>query len=148
MTHQLPPLVLIDGGASTVPANVTSALRRWGVSRNRVVGGANAVSYQLFSGLSTLAPATRLFGADRYATSVPVNSAAFPDASDAYLAAGSSFAGGLTGGAVAGAKVSPMFLVRSICVPQAAIGQIVTWGVTSVSVLGGTAAIGSGAQTV
>jgi putative cell wall-binding protein len=111
-----------------------------------VVGGSHAVSDQLFSELSTLAPATKLFGADRYATSVAVNSAAFPDASDSYLAAGSSFADGLTGGAVAAAKGSPMFLVRSTCVPQAAIGQIVTWGVTSVTVLGGTAAIGSGAQ--
>lgn len=146
--HTKSPLLLIDGGATTVQANIAAALTKWGVSKITVVGGTGAISDQLFSALNGIAPATRVSGSDRFATSVAVNVAAFPNATGAYVATGSSYADGLTGGAVAGAKGSPMLLSQDSCVPQGAIGQIVNWGVTSVTLLGGTEALGSGAQSL
>ena len=146
--HTKSPLLLIDGGATAVPADIAAALKNWGVSKITVVGGTGAISDQLFSALNAIAPATRVSGSDRYATSVAVNAAAFSSVSRAYIATGSSYADGLTGGAVAGATGSPMLLSEGNCVTQSAIGQIVTWGVTSVTLLGGTAAIGSGAQAL
>ncbi len=142
------PLVLIDGGASVVPADIAAALKRWGVSKITVVGGVDAISDQLLAGLNAIAPATRVSGTDRYATSVAINAAAFSSAAGAYIATGSNYADGLTGGAVAGAKGNPMFLSPGSCVPQGAIGQIVTWGATSLTLLGGTAALGPGAQAL
>jgi putative cell wall-binding protein len=146
--HTRSPLVLIDGGADAIPADIAAALQRWGVSKITVVGGVNAISDQLLSALNAIAPATRVSGPDRYATSVAINAAAFPSAAKAYIATGSNYADGLTGGAVAGAQGDPMFLAQGSCVPQGAIGQIVNWSSTSITLLGGIAALDAGVETL
>lgn len=76
-----------------------------------IAGGPNTVSNAVLSELSKIAPTTRVFGTDRYATSVKVNDLFFKDAKNVFLANGLDYPDALTVGAAAGSADVPLYLV-------------------------------------
>lgn len=142
------PLLLVDGSQNSVSSQAAAALTGWGVKTLVVVGGSSAISDQLFASLNAIAPATRVAGPDRYSTSAAVNAIAFPAPTSVYIATGDSFADGLTGGAVAGARGAPMLLAPGTCVPQGAMSQIFAWRTSSLTLLGGTSALEAGVESL
>lgn len=141
------PLLLINGTSPTVPPAIADALARWGVTQVTVIGGNQAISDGLLAAIEALPniTATRISGVDRYSTSIAVNrGAAFGTFGGGYVATGTTFADGLTGGAVAGRDGKPLYLTPASCVPQDVITDLHTASATSLTLLGGLQALGSG----
>ena len=104
--------------------------------RNDVAAAITARGYQPAFTL------TRLSGADRFATAAAVAKATFPTATAAYLARGDDFADALAANYLAGHGTVPVLLASRTTVPQATLDALTALGVTSVRLLGGTAALG------
>jgi putative cell wall-binding protein len=85
----------------------------------------------------------RVFGADRFATAAAVAKATFPSAGAAYLARGDDFADALAANYLAGHGSVPVLLSSRTAVPQVTLDALSSLGVTSVRLLGGTAALGT-----
>jgi putative cell wall-binding protein len=140
------PVLLVDGLTAAVPAALSAALQRWGVSNLTLVGGTGVISAALEEQLRTTVPGiasiTRLSGADRFATSAAVNAAVFGSATSGYVSNGYAFPDSLGGGAVAGRNAAPLYLAKSGCLPQAAIAHFQQAGETHLTLLGGTGALG------
>jgi putative cell wall-binding protein len=87
-------------------------------------------------------PVDRVFGPDRYATSVAVSVDAFdPGVPYLFLTTGENYPDGLAAGAIAGAAHVPVLLTHKTCVPQAVADEITRLGPGQVYVLGGTGAV-------
>ncbi|WP_349899493.1 cell wall-binding repeat-containing protein [Parafrigoribacterium soli] len=141
------PLLLADGSAGTVPPALAAALARWGVTQVALIGGPEVMSAQFEAALKSLPggiAVTRISGTDRYGTSSAINTTVFPAATSGYVATGNAYADGLTGGALAGRDGRPLYLAPSSCVPLATLTQLVSAHATSLTLLGGTEALGSG----
>ena len=91
--------------------------------------------------LKTIAPVIRLGGADRFVTSLKVNSNAFTASAHVYLATGYDFPDGLTGATLAGMQSAPIFLVKTNCVPSYMVAKIASMGANRITLLGGPAAL-------
>jgi putative cell wall-binding protein len=138
------PLLLVDGTASTISATLSDALQQWGVTQVVVVGGTTVMTPQFQAALGTIpgvTSVTRLSGIDRYSTSVAVNAATFPHATGAFIATGTVFPDGLSGGALAGREGKPMYLVPGTCVQSDALNDLVASGPIPVTFIGGTSAL-------
>lgn len=87
--------------------------------------------------------ASRLAGSDRYSTSVAISNAAFPDggASVAYLATGSNFPDALSAAPAATVEGGPLLLSMPDRLPEVVAAELVRLGVSTVVVVGGTAAL-------
>lgn len=137
------PLLLVNGTDSSVAPALSTALQQWGVTRVSLIGGTSVVTPEFEAALRTVpgvTSVTRIAGTDRYATSAAVNAAVFPNATTgAYLAAGTAFPDGLSGGALAGKETKPLYLVPGSCVPAATFDQLVHAGAAPVTLIGGTA---------
>lgn len=145
------PVILLDGLASNIPAATSQALQRWGVTQLTVIGGTSAITTALQQKLAAIpgvVSVTRISGSDRFATSLAVNAALYPAATKGYVASAVAFADGLAGGAVAGRDSAPLYLAQPTCVPTGVIGHVLTAKVTSLGLLGGTAALGTGVGTL
>ncbi|WP_350347325.1 cell wall-binding repeat-containing protein [Agromyces sp. G08B096] len=140
------PLLLTDPGY--VPAATTAELQRLKPSSIVLVGGPAAVSPAVQSELSKLAPVTRIAGADRYETAKLVAQRAFGSATTAYLATGMDFPDALSASAAAGAQRVPVLLTNGAlpAVDPVTITTLRTLGITSVKLVGGTAAISAGVE--
>ncbi|WP_150306522.1 cell wall-binding repeat-containing protein [Planctomonas psychrotolerans] len=106
------PLLLTLPGE--LPASVLAELRRLRPAAIVVVGGTASVSDAVYSQLTTLAPTTtRVWGADRYATSRAVIEHAFGASrvGRVYLATGRNFPDALSASAAAGAQSGAVLLV-------------------------------------
>lgn len=131
------PVVLVDGLGGSVDDATLALLRGLGVAEVRIAGGSGVISSGIESSLEAASiTVERYAGADRYATSVAINTV-FPTTANAYIATGAAFPDALTGAAAAGAAGDPLYLAAQSCVPSgvrsAALGQ----GVTSLTLLGG-----------
>ncbi len=149
--HQDAPLVLIDPSRATVSAELAGALKSWGATSVTIVGGSAAISDRFADavrGLPGVASVNRVAGGDRYSTSIAVNKSAFPTVAAGYLATGVTYADGLVGGAVAGRNGQPLYLAPTDCLPQGLLPQLQTAGTTSITLLGGQAALGSGVSAL
>lgn len=142
------PIVLVPGRASSVDVATLELLRELGVTRIFVVGGEGAVSAGVASSLRTVAPVTRLSGADRLATAQAVNREAFNDADTVYLAYAFNFPDALGGGVLATVKPGPLFTVPGTCVPSAVIAEIQRIGASKVVLLGGSGVLNSNVATL
>ncbi|WP_349904900.1 cell wall-binding repeat-containing protein [Parafrigoribacterium humi] len=145
--RQNAPLVLADGTAGAVPASLAAALARWGVTEVTLIGGPEALSSAFEASLKALPggiTVTRISGTDRYGTSSAINASVFPAAAAGYVATGNTYADGLTGGALAGRSGMPLYLAPSTCVPSAVLSQFASAHTKSVTLLGGTQALGAG----
>ena len=136
------PVVLVDGRAGQLDAATLATLGALNVTGVRIAGGTGVVSAGVASSLTAASLAvTRYGGADRYATSVALNQAAFGMRANAFVATGALFPDALSGAAAAGAAGDPLYLSRSHCVPSQVRGALMAHGVTSLTLLGGPGAL-------
>jgi putative cell wall-binding protein len=141
------PVLLVQKGS--VPAATLAELTRLAPKKITVLGGAAAVSDAVVTALKAITPTVeRWSGADRYATSVAVSSKAFSTATRVLVATGEQFADALAGAAVAAGAPGPMLLSTPGCVPASVAAEIARLGATSVTLLGGTSALGAGVASL
>lgn len=141
------PVVLVDGSSSGVPSTTRNLLSDLGVRNVYVAGGTAVVSNGILSTLrrySFIDSATRLAGADRYATSMAITQEIFSDTNaGGYFAVGTGYADALAGAALAGGAGEPLYIVPPNCVPRAVLTHMKATGVERVRLLGGTAVLSS-----
>ncbi len=91
---------------------------------------------------------TRLFGADRYATSVEISRWAYPSgASVAYVAAGGGFPDALAGSAAAATRGGPLLLVATDTVPAVVRDELNRLSPAEIVVLGGPGVVSDAVVT-
>ncbi|BAU33102.1 cell wall-binding repeat-containing protein [Microcella alkaliphila] len=138
------PVVLVPGTASTVDSATRSLLTRMRISQIYVAGGTGVVSGGVVTSLRTVAPVTRLAGADRFATSLAINKQAVRgSASDALVTYGLNFPDALAGSVLAGVRGAPMYIAPTTCVPRDMIAHMRSLSVGRVTLLGGSGVLSS-----
>ncbi|GAC1315531.1 MAG: hypothetical protein NVSMB12_11340 [Acidimicrobiales bacterium] len=140
--------VLLTRTAS-VPDATVSELRRLGVARIVVVGGAQAVSDATFLAVAAAvpsAPMSRVAGADRFATAAAVAGAGSATPSVIYLATGQDYPDALSAAAAAGGQ-GPVLLAGAGALPAATLGALQGFTTDQLIVVGGVNAISSGAES-
>jgi cell wall-associated protease len=131
------PLLLTDG--TTLSAAVRQELTRLGATEIRVLGGRTAVSDAL---VASLAGASRIAGADRYATATSGALRGWADgAGTVYLASGTTFPDGLAVGPLAARDGSPLLLVPPCELPATVADALRTLKPTKLVVVGGANAV-------
>ena len=135
------PVILVNGTLPTLDKSTRDLLVSLRVTKIKIAGGPSSVSPGIERALRTIAPVTRLGGADRFITSDKVNRDAFTASTHVYLATGYDFPDGLAGAAGAGKELAPLFLVKTTCIPSYVIATIASLGATRVTLLGGPAAL-------
>ena len=137
------PVILVPGTDVTLDRSTRQLLIDLGVTSIKVAGGPGAVSPEIMAALNTIAPTTRLAGADRFEASrnIAVDAFASRPPTAAYIATGYNFPDALAGAALAGSKSAPLIVVPTDCVPAGVITAFDGWALTSVTLLGGTAAL-------
>jgi len=135
------PVVLVDGSEATLDTSTMEFLRNLKSQSYTIVGGSGAISIGVAASLATLAPTTRLGGSDRYATSEILNHATFLAPTRPYFATGESFPDALAGATLAGARLSPLYVVQPTCIPDSTEGDLVAANAGSVTLFGGPAAL-------
>lgn len=139
------PILLVE--ANSIPAVTAAELSRLRPGRIVVLGGEAVVSEGVraqLAGFATSGSATRLGGADRYATSVSISRSAFGDASEAFVATGANFPDGLAGGPVAALVPGPLLLVGPNRLPGSVAAELQRLSPDAVYVLGSGAAVSDG----
>ncbi len=131
------PVLLVDGGRSTIDAATLATLQQLGVGSVGIAGDGSSVSSGVASSLAAGGLAvTRYAGPDRFATAAQL-AATFTDISAVYIASGIDFPDALAGAAAAGAELAPLLLARRECMPAVTRSALVTASVDEVIVLGG-----------
>ncbi|CAM5507139.1 Putative cell wall-binding protein OS=Leifsonia shinshuensis OX=150026 GN=HNR13_003364 PE=4 SV=1 [Leifsonia shinshuensis] len=133
------PVILING---PTPDDATvSTLKNMGVTSVKVVGGSAVIPDSYLSGLSAQGiTATRVSGADRYATSLAISQDAFPSATPAaFFASGALFPDALSGAAYAAKVGSPLLVTPGGCVSAGAAE--VAMRTQTIGVIGGANAL-------
>ncbi|MHB1341265.1 MAG: cell wall-binding repeat-containing protein, partial [Coriobacteriia bacterium] len=90
---------------------------------------------------TTSIDATRVAGADRYATAVEISKEHFLECSNVVIATGADFPDALAASGLAGAMECPLLLVSKDTVPAAVMAELDRLNVTSVVVVGGESAV-------
>jgi len=134
------PVLLTRPG--DLPQSVRSEIIRLDPAQILVLGGTAAVSSAVFDELTGLAPATRIAGADRYATAVEISQHLFAVAAAVYVAVGTNFPDALAGAAAAAAAGAPVLLTQTNDLPTAVRDEVVRLSPDTVFVLGGLTVIG------
>lgn len=111
------PVLLVR--RDSLPAVTAAELIRLRPDRIVIIGGAAAVSTAVRVELADYAPIVeRLFGPNRYSTSVALSESRFePGVPAVFLATGENFADALSTASPAGILESPVLLTRNACVP-------------------------------
>ncbi len=140
------PILLVD--AASVPSATAQELVRLKPDRIVVLGGTGVISDSVRSALDryTTGSVTRLWGSDRFATSVQISRSVFGTAGSnaAFIATGTSFPDGLAGGPVAALVPGPLLLVTSTQLPGVTKTELQRLGPDTVFVLGGAGAVSDG----
>jgi len=129
---------------SALPAATRVELLRLAPQRIYVLGGPGAVSDGVLGALHAMAPggATRVAGADRYATAASIIAFFFGQTPHwAYVAVGTNFPDALAGSAPAGMRRAPILLVHGTGVPPPIADQLNRLRPSRVLILGGTGVI-------
>ncbi|GHD48365.1 hypothetical protein D9V29_09840 [Mycetocola manganoxydans] len=131
------PVVLVDGKKPSVSPPTATALTS--VTTAIIAGGTAIVSGGIEAALKQSGKTVaRRAGADRYLTALAINKAAFPTASRAHVAVGSSFADALAGASLAGNRGNPLYLSPRACLSAPVAADISTrLQPTEVTLLGG-----------
>ncbi|EPR76592.1 N-acetylmuramoyl-L-alanine amidase [Leifsonia rubra CMS 76R] len=135
------PVILVRGGLTTLDASTRNLLISLGVTQIKIAGGPGVVSPGIANALASIAPVTRLGGADRFLTSDAINSDAYTSASRVYLTTGYNFPDALAGAALAGKEAVPMYSVKTTCIPSYVLADIAALGAGTVTLLGGPGAL-------
>jgi putative cell wall-binding protein len=141
------PVVLVKGTDPTIDQATIDLLTALGVKNIYITGGTAVVSSGLESSLATVPgveKVVRYGGANRYIVSGATNRATFDTSERVYLASGLSFPDALAGAAVAGMNKQPLYLTPPACVYTFALEDLQNFGATTMTLLGGTGALGAG----
>lgn len=134
------PLLLTD--SASLSAGVLDEIKRLGAEKVYILGGTGAVSSGAEASLKTQnLTVERLSGDDRYQTAAAIAQKAVPQASQAYLASGNSFADALSISSYAANKGIPLLLTEQKTVPEVTLNALKALGVTSVALIGGEGVI-------
>lgn len=142
------PVVLVYGKAGTADAATKALLTDLGVEKVKIAGGPASVSAGIETSLTSVAPVTRLSGADRYQASIAINRDAFTAADDVFIATGLKFPDALAGAVLAASKDAPLYVVPAGCVPTGVVQDIGTFAPNRVTLLGGTASLSPAVQSL
>ncbi len=139
------PLLLT--AATVLPQAVADEITNLKPSKILVIGGPAAVSDDIVTRLNAIAPTSRLFGSDRYATSRALVAGSFRSgAPTVYVATGSNFPDALSAGGAAGSQGAPLLLVNgsetSLDDPTAQLLR--SLHVQHINVVGGTSVLSPG----
>jgi putative cell wall-binding protein len=148
------PVLLVQPGS--IPASVRAELTRLRPHRIIVVGSAAVVSNAVLAELGSYhagGGATRIAGADRYATAAAIAGAAFPGgAPTAYLASGEAFPDALSAGPAAAVRGGPVLLAKANQLPTATGRELDRLRISRLVVVGGPSVVSDAvvlsAQTV
>lgn len=140
------PVLLIPGHGAfpqwSADPPTADTLSRHGVTDVRFVGGPASITDSVFSSFTFAAYGkVRLFGGDRYSTSIAVNASEFDTATHVYVASGVGYPDALGGSALAGATSSPLYVVPPGCLPSRFIMELQHLGTTNLTLIGGPAAL-------
>ncbi|WP_434511213.1 cell wall-binding repeat-containing protein [Desulfitobacterium sp. AusDCA] len=140
------PLLLTD--SASLSAGVLDEIKRLGAQKVYILGGTGAVSAAVEATLqSQNLTVERLNGVDRYQTAAEIAKKAVPQASQAYLASGNSFADALSISSYAASQGIPLLLTEQKTLPQATLDTLKTLGVTNVTLIGGEGVIDPSIQS-
>lgn len=127
------PIILSD--KDKIPAESSEVLETLGVENTLVVGGSAAITDNVYK---KLPGAERVYGADRFATSVELSNYFEPSLDKVYVATGYNFADALSGAALAAKHESGVILVGKSLSPEVEgffgsnkIGQVKVFGGSS-----------------
>ena len=141
------PVLLVNGGGSSVDATTSGLITSLAAHTITIVGGTNAVSQAVSNDLQSShsgATITRLAGSDRFDTAAKIAANAFPSgAAHVYIATGLAFPDALAGSALAAAKGAPLLTSMTACTPEQVNTEVAALGATNATLIGGTAALTS-----
>ena len=143
------PVLLVQH--DTIPAATVTELTRLKAANITIFGGTGAVSADVSTQLGSYATTgvTRQSGADRYATAAAISAAQFTaGASTVYVSTGLADADALAAGPVAAIQGFPMLLVPGTCVPPSVQAEITRLKVTTIIILGGSAAVSPAVESL
>jgi len=123
--------------AESMPVSTAQALEELGVNETIVIGGSGVISDEI---IADVPGAIRVWGSNRYATSVAVAEYFEPDTAHIYVATGLEFADALTG-AVLAAKNNSGILLAGDTLPEEMVSFITENRVVQVTVFGGEGAV-------
>ncbi len=144
------PVILIQGENAAVDEATSALLQALGVTQVFITGGPAVVSTGYEASLKLVpgvTQVTRYGGANRFIVSATTNRATFDSSTQAYAASGMMFPDALAGAAVAGMNQVPLYLTPSNCMYTSALEDFASFGVTNLTILGGTAVLGSGVSS-
>ena len=140
------PVLLVTSGS--IPPATASELARLQPAAIKVVGGASIVSDGVLAslrGYATTGSATRLAGANRYATAAAISRDTFASGVPVvYVATGANFPDALAGVAAAGSGGGPVLLTSSSQLPGDTAAELGRLRPGRIVVLGGTSVISDG----
>lgn len=138
--------------ATALPTATAQELQRLRPQQIVVLGGTAAIGSAVESQLAEFGEVLRVAGPDRYSTAAAITEHAFEAPTHtAMLATGADFPDALAGGAAAVAArggPAPLLLTTADCVPAPAAEQIDRLEPSTLTVLGGAAALGPGVPNV
>lgn len=138
--RQAAPVLLTDPGL--LPPATRAEIQRLAPKRITVLGGPGVIWPSIEAELAGIAPTSRLFGPDRFATSAAVARAAFPTRTPAvFLATGRSFPDALVAAPVAAAAPGPLMLVQPDCIPPSVAAEIDRLAPDRIVILGDAAVV-------
>lgn len=97
------------------------------------------------AGATADATATRIAGADRYATAQQIATSAFTEATVAVIASGTSFADALSASYFSGASLAPVLLTAQDQLSPGVLDTLAALGVTGIVVVGGESSVSTAA---
>ncbi|MGQ2914789.1 cell wall-binding repeat-containing protein [Microbacterium aurantiacum] len=114
------PVLLVDGLKNEVPPATLDALRRLGISKVNIAGGAPSVSEGIAEHLRRAGfDVVRYGGPDRFAVAENINRAFFAEGAPAtFFATAFNFPDALSGAALAGRIGAPLYVTRPACLPE------------------------------
>ena len=146
--------VLMVPASGTIPAVVMAELQRLAPGRIYLTGSTRAVSTGIENQLKTVAPVTRLFGSDRYATAAAISTTIFKTVLGkasvpvVYVADGALFPDALTGGPAAAKQGGPLLLVPPTgTLPKSVTDALTALKPTTIVVAGGESSVSAQVQT-
>ncbi|MGD6802104.1 cell wall-binding repeat-containing protein [Rossellomorea aquimaris] len=129
------PILLTDPKA--LPAEVEEHVAEY--KSTLLVGGTDAISKEVED---TLPNPERISGKDRYQTSANIIKNKYEENSHLYISTGEDFADALTGSVLAAKNKTAVMLVKTESVPDHADSLLESQKVNSLTVFGGTGAVG------
>ena len=127
---------------TTLSPETLAEIERLDPSEIIILGGPSAVSLDIEDFLSEMAPTTRVYGFNRYATTAAISAYSFaPGIGELYIAVGTNFPDALAGGAAAGHAGSPMLIVEPWTIPPEIATEILRLDPVHITILGGPGAI-------